>query len=91
MDLHDRHTCPITCQGIGGIRPRTGSGGRMGQGWGGGSAGQALGAGRNRKGKPRRPRRTRTGPPPWSGPWRPKGKHAQPPRVLCSPARRRRH
>jgi len=34
MDLNDRRTCPITCQGIGAIRPRTGSGGRMGQGRG---------------------------------------------------------
>jgi len=34
MDLNDRHTCPIPCQGMGGIRPRTGSGGRMGQGRG---------------------------------------------------------
>jgi len=34
MDLHGRHNRPITCQGIGGIRPRTGSGGRMRQGRG---------------------------------------------------------
>ena len=34
MDLHDRHNRPITCQGIGGIRPRTGSGARMRQGRG---------------------------------------------------------
>ena len=34
MDLHGQHNRTITCQGIGGIRPRTGSGGRMRQGWG---------------------------------------------------------
>jgi len=34
MDLHGRHNRTITCQGIGGIRPRTGSGGRMRQGRG---------------------------------------------------------
>ena len=52
MDLHGRHNRTITCQGIGGIRPRTGSGGRMRQGWGEAPRAKPLERGGTRKATP---------------------------------------